>query len=153
MLQQVRGLLPRSMLSSPLEVNTVPPVHVDRHGEVPAQQSLSQDAVARGSRNAVAEMLLLSACDALVHTSSGFSKVAGQWGGIPRDAIRMVDGFMFRCWQQCSRNDAAGVTDTVCGAYTFTSDYHCREPYWVTPGHPGGRPGDVPASMTAMWCS
>jgi hypothetical protein len=111
-------------------------------------------------------MLLLSACDALVHTSSGFSKVAGQWGGIPRDAIRMVDGFVSACrsrpdlppthWsasELCSGNNIAKAVATVCGAYTFTGDYHCREPFWHMPGHPNGRPGDVPANMTAMWCS
>jgi hypothetical protein len=133
---------------------------------VPAQQSLSHDAVARGVKDSVSEMLLLSACDALVHTSSGFSKVAGQWGGIPRDAIRMVDGFVSACrsrpdlppthWsasELCSGNNIAKAVATVCGTYTFTSDYHCREPYWYMSGHPGSMPEDVPANMTAMWCS
>jgi hypothetical protein len=158
---QLRDLLPRSMvLSSPLTAER-PPVHVDRRSAADAAQ---RQHAARGVKDGVAEMVLLSACDALVHTSSGFSKAAGQWGGIPRDAIRMFDGFVTACRagdptqssaKKCAGNDVAKTVPTLCAPYTFVGDYHCREPYWHSAKHPKGVPDALPgfADMQALWCN
>jgi hypothetical protein len=152
--QQVAALLPRAMLvSSPLTAtrNSSTVAHMDM------VQSLSPDAVARGTKDTVAELLLLSSCDALVHTESGFSKVAGQWGGLPRGNVRQVDavGEGSGCKRRpvvCSGNDDARLVPTLCASHAYTADYHCREQYWHQDGHPNGGPEGVPASVSSLWC-
>jgi hypothetical protein len=96
----LRSLLPPGCVSSPRLApdDTERVVHIDK----PRVSHLAADEVRRGVRRLFAEFVLLSAADAVLHSRSGFSKVAVMWGRIPPANVRMMpirDGA--RAWSSC----------------------------------------------------
>jgi hypothetical protein len=68
----VPGLVPVPLLAPPASAGPVRP-----------------DVLA-GFLNVFVELVALSACDVVVHTKSGFSKAAVEWGGLPVGAVRAL---------------------------------------------------------------
>jgi hypothetical protein len=147
-----RDFLPPSLIvSSPMQLPDRMVIHIDRHAVVREQAAAGDAAVAKGVKDGFAEIIALSACDVIVQTSSGFSKVAGQWGRVPRRNIRVVEGFVSpRVGAIAKITALASQLHTFCPSFAFSGDYHCREPAFMQPGHPGA--ASVSSELSQLWC-
>jgi hypothetical protein len=147
-----RDFLPPSLIvSSPMQLPDRMVIHIDRHTVVREQAAAGDAAVAKGVKDGFAEIIALSACDVIVQTSSGFSKVAGQWGRVPRRNIRVVEGFVSpRVGAIAKITALASQLHTFCPSFAFSGDYHCREPAFMQPGHPGA--ASVSSELSQLWC-
>jgi hypothetical protein len=146
-----RNFLPPSLIvSSPMQLPDRMVIHIDRHAVVREQAAAGDAAVAKGVKDGFAEIIALSACDVIVQTSSGFSKVAGQWGRVPRRNIRVVEGFVSRPVRAFMKiATLARQLPMFCPAFTVSLDYHCREPTFKRRGVPSPA---VPPELSQLWC-
>jgi hypothetical protein len=115
--------LPRGTVSSPLALDGgKPPIHVDYVGGGggdkegnPAQLTVDVDDALHRLKAVYAEAILLSAVDAGVHSLSGFSLLALQWGGLPPASVRLLPRFP---------RDLAGRPLEACGPGSYIPEYY-----------------------------
>ncbi len=97
----------------------VPLLSAPRAGPAPPDTVL-------GFLNVFVELVALSACDAIVHTRSGFSKTAVEWGGLPTAAVRVLPRTTY--WR------AQPQVLTACGRESHLRDYYRMGELWYTNG-------------------
>jgi hypothetical protein len=85
------ALVPPDTVSSPLlGPNATTPINIDRASRLRDAVQWS-DAQKRDSMlTAFAEIFALSGVDVLVHSKSGFSKIAAEWAVMPTENVRML---------------------------------------------------------------
>jgi hypothetical protein len=89
---------------------------VDNLSAIRQRYNLMPEETIRGVMNVFSELVLLSACDAIVASGSGFSGAAAAWGGIPAANIRVLPRFVSN----------SGSIGTRCPATAYTWNYYAH---------------------------
>ncbi len=89
---------------------------VDNLSAIRQRYNLTLEETIRGVMNVFSELVLLSACDAIVASGSGFSGAAAAWGGVSAANIRVLPRFM-------SHSGPAGV---FCPQSAYTWNYYAH---------------------------